>query len=247
MSDVRAGQPSVPDPEPEPAAIREPRPDRRSFLRQLSGDAVWTAGKVAGASMALRRSLVAAGEAAIGRLETAADAAPSPTEPGHASPPTPPTAPPTTTVVATTMPPAVALPDPAATLTPQQHAILMSGTRAALAVNDPLGHPLLAFSMFHWDGSVIRLPARDSTARTTNIDRDPRVSLLIDDPTSEGWVAVSGIASLLYGDRVDQEMALILAKYHDPNEVSRRWEELRSTGDQLVILVRPTRFVWRSA
>ncbi len=41
-------------------------------------------------------------------------------------------------------------------------------------------------------------------------------------------------------------MRLILAKYHDGDEVTRRWNEIRSAGDQVVIRIRPTRFVWRT-
>jgi hypothetical protein len=137
--------------------------------------------------------------------------------------------------------------DPVAALTVDQQTFLSGGRKAALAVNDPTGHPLLAFSDYHWDRSLFRLPARDFTARTIDIDRDPRVGLLIEDPASEAWVAISGLASLVYGDQVEPEFRLILSKYHDSEGVAQRWEELRSNGDQLVIRIKPTRFVWRSS
>lgn len=236
----------------EPAAAPAPQADRRSILRQLSGDAVWTAGRLAGASAALRRSLVAAGETAIGTLEAAAKPEITDTEPVETAPAPPPPAspdPPSPPVVAGTAPASepTSVPDPVGALTPTQHAFLAGGTTAALAVNDPGGPPLLASSMYHWDGAVVRVPARDFTARTIDIDRDPRVSLLIEDPTSDAWVAISGIASLVYGHQVEPEMRLILGKYHDQAEATIRWESMRSSGDQLVIVVRPTRFVWRPA
>lgn len=236
-----------PDRAADSAAPPEPGRDRRSFLRQLSGDAVTTAGKLAGASTVLRRSLVAAGEAAVGHLEQTADLNGRSVDREEGAPDLPPTgtSPAVEASVATQVVSSTVAPDPVAALTPEQHAFLTNGTRAALAANDPGGHPLVAFTTFHWDGSVIRLPARDSTARTIDIDRDPRVSLLIDDPGSDAWVAVAGVASLVYGDQVEPSVRLILAKYHDEADAALRWEDMRRTGDQIAIHVRPTRFIWR--
>jgi hypothetical protein len=231
------------DPSSELAAEPAPGSDRRSFLRHLSTDAVWTAGKLAGASAVVRRSLIAAGESAIGTLESATEPAVAhPEDADAASTDEAPVEP--AAAAALPVEPKPADPDPAAALTPDQHAFLARGPQAALAVNDPDGHPLLASSIYHWDGAVIRLPARDFTARTVNIARDPRVSLLIEDPGSATWVAIRGIAALVYGDQVEPGIRLILGKYHDREGATIRWEENRSTGDQLVIVVRPTRFVW---
>jgi len=140
---------------------------------------------------------------------------------------------------------ATRFPDPVVALTSEQHAFLRTCPNAVLAVNDPGGHPLVASMIFHWDGTCFRVPGRDSTARVANIDRDPRVSLLIDDPSAGTWVAVTGVASLVYGDQVEADIRLILAKYHDEAEAARRWDSMRSTGGQMAIWVRPTRFVWR--
>jgi hypothetical protein len=247
-TDPAADPPATPAADP-PAAPPTPGPgaDRRLFLRQLSADAVVTAGKLAGASAILRRSLVAAGEATVEHFETATGASrPSVDRIEVVDPPQPDANDVAATRTSTLAAPAnIAPPDPIASLTAEQHAFLTNGTRAALAVNDPAGHPLVAFTMFHWDGALIRLPGRDGTARTANVDRDPRVSVLVGDPASEAWVAIGGLATLVYGDQVEPDIRLVLAKYHDDAEATRRWGQMRSTGDQLVIHVRPTRFVWR--
>jgi hypothetical protein len=243
MSDQSGDPPPGPDQAREPAGDPPPQADRRSFLRQLSTDAVWTAGKVAGASAALRRSLVAVGETALGTFEVAEGPAMA-AEPSVAAP-VPEAASGSASAAPAVTPTPIPARDPVAALTPEQHGFLSNGRRAALAVNDPAGPPLLAFSTYHWDGSLLRLPARDFSARTIDIDLDQRVTLLVDDPASDAWVAINGIATLGYGDRVEPEMRLILAKYHDADQVTSRWDELRSTGDQVVIRIRPTRFVWR--
>jgi PPOX class probable F420-dependent enzyme len=250
-----------------PEPIPDSEPDRRAFLRQLSGDAVSTAGRLAGFSSIIRRSVFAAGEAATRGLgDLSDDRSPiSTTHDGASSGGTPVPHPPLadSAPLAGTAPlpdPAPLLepapfpasirpdlPDPVLALTPAQHDFLANATRAALAVNDPAGAPQMTSSMFHWDGTLVRLPGQMFTARVTNVDRDPRVSLLVDDPTTEAWVAITGVATMVYGEDAEGETRLILAKYFADHEAARRWEEMAASGDRIVIRVRPTRFVWRPA
>ena len=242
-----------PDPEPDtpsPAdrgvhaeALDAPpgaRPDRREFMRHLSRDAVWTAGRLARFSSIVRRSVMAAGEGATRDLESTHEALP----PGPAPAPAPAPAVP---LDADASPVTAWVRDPVLTLTPAQHEFLGNGSKATLAVNDPAGSPHQTASMYHWDGDAIRLPAGMFTARTMLVDRDPRVSLLVEDPASDAWLALTGVASLAYGPQVEVEMMTLLSKYLDAEAAARRWEEMRSSGDQAVILVRPTRIVWRPA
>jgi hypothetical protein len=208
----------------------------------MSGDAVRTAGRLAGLSSTIRRSVVAAGGAAIRDLEasTPAENGPRPTADVPAAAVDQPMP---------TLPPAAlpSLPDPVASLTPDQRDFLATGAQAILAVNDPAGAPLVTSSLYHWDGAIFRLPGRLSSARAITIDRDPRVSLLIQDRASEAWVAVTGIASLSSVETVEIEMMQILTGYVADDVASGRWAEMRESGEQIVFHVRPTRFVWRPA
>jgi hypothetical protein len=236
-----------PDPKPQsgsPAASERAEddvapstePDRRSFLRQLSGEAVWTVGRLSAASSILRRSLVAAGETVIRDLDGSPDARPPAVEAPDPRVPD---------VEIEARP--ITLPDPVSTLTPEQHAFIEGAATAALAVNDPSGAPLVTSTMYHWDGTTLRLPGQDFTARARLIDRDGRVALLIEDPATGASVAITGVATLMHGDGVEAETIRILAKYLAPDAATERWEASRASGDRIVIRVRPTRFVWRSA
>ena len=71
--------------EPVNAGGAAPGSDRRAFLRQLSGDAVTSAGRLAGLSSALRRSVFVAGQTAINGLE--ASAPPGSEPPATVAPP----------------------------------------------------------------------------------------------------------------------------------------------------------------
>lgn len=224
-------------------------------MTQMSRDAVMAAGRLAGLSTVVRRSVFAAGEAVTRDLEPAAkEGPPSDAQPVPNDPVTPvtPAAPATPAApvaqVASDAPPApTALPDPTLTMTPEQHDFLTTGVSATLAVNDPAGAPQLTSSMYHWDGTTLRLPGKMFTARATNIDRDPRVSLLIEDAASGAWLTVTGIASMVHGDEAVDELTLLLSKYLEPDAVADRLQEMLSSGDQMVIRVRPTRTLWRPA
>jgi hypothetical protein len=220
--------------------------DRRTFLRQLSGDAVWTAGRLAGASALIRRSIFAAGDTAIRRLEETAGPDPRPTEPAGPGSGARTEVGPTGPVVSAAeiaMPPVSR--SASVALTPAQHAFLEDGATATLAVNDPAGAPLMTTSRYLWDGETIRLPARDFTARVGLVDRDPRVSVLIVDPATDASVAMTGVASLVYGDQVQAMTLAILGKYLSSDAANEEWDTLRTAGDRIVIEVSPTRFVWR--
>ena len=227
-------------------------PDRRTFMRQMSRDAVLTAGRLAGLSTVVRRSVFAAGEAVTRDLgppaeeELPSDPRPGPDVPAaRAAPATEST--PAAQVGSDPPPTPTALPDPTLTMTSEQNDFLATGATATLGVNDPSGAPQLTSSMYHWDGSTLRLPGTMFTARATNIDRDPRVSLLIEGAASGAWLAVTGVASMVHGDEAVDELALLLSKYLEPDAAADRLQEIRSSGDHMVIRVRPTRLVWRPA
>ena len=247
-----------------------PDTDRRAFLNQISHDAVWTAGRVAGFSAMVRRSLFAAGEAAVNRVSgppgdgDGADGAPGagPTAaatgaqaaPGALSATAPQAATTSSSAdAASSSPPPSAAPDanvrrdPVAALSDRQLAFLAGMTKAVLAVNDPSGGPQVTMSRCHWDGTAFHLPAQQFTLRAANVERDPRVSLFVQDPGSGTAVAISGLATMIYGERVGELMRPILSAEVGAAHVERRWDELAASADRAIIEVIPNRFVWHAA
>lgn len=226
-------------PDPAPAPTDRPPADRRHFLRQLSGDAVVTAGRVAGFSTLLTRSISAAGASVARDLEGLAggddgDAQPAPTPPAPTTPaPMPATAAPAP-VAATTKGPAAA-PGSATTgspttdaagsdaverLTADQRAFLAATTAGVLAVNDRAGAPHVAMTDLAWDGAAFTIASQLFGARSGHIEADPRVTVLLEDRASGAWVTVRGLAAL---------------------------EDPRPADDEVTIRIRPTGFVWRPA
>jgi hypothetical protein len=234
----RTGSPPGPDADAaESSGEARPAVERRAFLRQLSGEAIVTTARLAGLSSVVRRTIYAAGESATRELLPPADGGSEPAV-EDAAVTTPPPAP-----AAAFEPPTDAA--PSVPLTPDQHDLLRQAATAILGVNDRSGAPHLTSSIFHWDGSVIRLPSELFAARVAHIDGDPRVSVLVQVAAADAWVAITGLAAVVSGEPVEAEMLTILGKYLDDEAADRRWAEMRASGERVVIRVRPTRFVWR--
>lgn len=210
-------------PEPTPPGVARPPAARRDFLRQLSGDAVVTAGKVAGLSALITRSVSAAGSSVARDLERlGGDHADGADEPelstSEVTPPTPTT--PTTPAPPAHAPAAYAAdPGRAAVdrLTEAQQTILSGIAAGTLALNDPGGPPYLATVPLAWDGASFAVPSHWSGARVGHVERDGRAALQLVDPATNAWITVTGVATL-----------------EDPDPA----------GDRGTIRIRPTRFVW---
>ena len=240
----------------EPDAAAAPLPDRRAFIRQLSGDAVVSAGRIAGLSSVFRRSVLAAGAAATRELQpplsnpvpdvdpaigtTAQATGPTPDLGGAEEAARPPMAPPPTVP-----PPMAATIDAVASLTPEQHAFLVRGTRAVFAVSDPAGAPHVSVSPCHWDGEILRLPSQMFAARAAHVDRDPRVTVLIEDHGSGAWVTVTGIATIVYGADAAADVTRVIDGVRTVVGAVEAWSAFEGRSDAAVIRVRPSRFLWR--
>jgi hypothetical protein len=244
---AESSEPPVPaEPDGTPPALA----DRRAFIRQLSGDAVASAGRIAGFSSVFRRTVLAAGVAATRELQPAPNDVAPEIDPSAGpvaadQPGTP------TTEGATPAPPSSAggttarpMVDVLAALTRDQHDLLARVTRAVFAVNDATGAPHLSASPCHWDGEILRLPSQMFAARAAHVDRDPRVTVYIEERSSGAWVTVTGTASLVYGEAATREIAGVIGD--DPGSAAATgWNSLLASADAVVIQVRPVRFLWR--
>jgi PPOX class probable F420-dependent enzyme len=69
---------------------------------------------------------------------------------------------------------------------------------------------------YRWDGECFWIATNRDRAKYRNIERDPRVSVLVDDPERETSVAASGRAEVAASDAAAYEGALaIVARYVD--------------------------------
>ena len=153
----------------------------------------------------MRRSVVAAGDAAVRELAPAAPVQMIPDPAQSASRPVP--APPPVTP----LPPSPRPPAPS--LTPAEAAFLRSARSGALAVNNPSGAPHVSLAALTWADDRLRIPTAMLSARANAVDQDARVSLLIHDPEPGGgrWVVIIGAAAI-EADPIDVDRAMIVIR-----------------------------------
>lgn len=210
---------------------REPPPpsDRRSFLRRLTGEAVQAAGTLAGASSVVMRSATAASEAAANELGLKEPAEVPAAEVEIA--------------VATPKPEPAPAPGPPAPLRPltARESELLTATTAIVAINTLDGTPQLTRAPFHWDGETARMLGRLFGARIANVQRDGRISVLVED--ARGWLTLIGDATVATGPAALGEAAGLLARDQPDQPAETAWATLNAAGDQAVIVLRPRRIV----
>jgi hypothetical protein len=221
--------------DPETAAVPAttddaPRTDRRAFLWRAAGEVAAGAGRLIELSRVAQRSATAAAAAA------AAAGSLRPIVEGTEAPALPATA---------TAPAGAPNPAPTPTLSAEQESFLAEARSAVIAVSDLSGSPQLTASWFHWDGVVFRLPTGLLSAKAANIGRDQRVSLLVGD-IGGGWVAIAGHAEMVSGPAAPVEARAILAKYRPDVDPETAWADLdQSAAGTVILVVSPSRFVWR--
>lgn len=118
-------------------------------------------------------------------------------------------------------------------MTPGQRDAFLRETRIAkLATLREDGSPTIVPVWFEWDGAEALVFTHDSSAKIRRIERDPRVSLGVEEPVGvpEAWVTIEGTATIERegGFALAQRLA---ARYYSPDraaEALAEWEKLAS-------------------
>jgi PPOX class probable F420-dependent enzyme len=131
-------------------------------------------------------------------------------------------------------------------MTPEaRRAFLTSGTRTAiLATTRADGRPHAVPVCFVLDGDDVLFLTNQATAKGRDLQRDPRVTLVVDDETPPfAFVMIEGEARLSWApDDIDRVAPGIAERYDGPDGVE---EFVRFAHEDLGMLVRvkPTRIV----
>jgi PPOX class probable F420-dependent enzyme len=122
-----------------------------------------------------------------------------------------------------------------AQLTDEQARLLLEPNFATVGTLDPDGSPQLTIVWIDWDGANVLFNTAAGRAKPRNLERDPRVSVLVTD-RADGyrWVAILGRAELTT-DGADEHIDKLARKY-----TGEGWEP--KAGEQrLLVRVRPER------
>lgn len=77
---------------------------------------------------------------------------------------------------------------------PEVAALLARPLHAVVGLNRPDRPPQLTVVWFEWDGTAFRFSTTTNRAKYAHLRRDPRLSLLVDDPVGNTYVVAYGRA-----------------------------------------------------
>jgi PPOX class probable F420-dependent enzyme len=118
-------------------------------------------------------------------------------------------------------------------LTEEQTRLLQEPNFATVGTVNPDGSPQLTIVWIDWDGECVLFNTAAGRAKPRNLERDPRVSVLVVDRTDGyRWLAVRGAAALST-DGADEHIDKLARKY-----TGEGWQP--KPGEQrLLVRVRP--------
>jgi PPOX class probable F420-dependent enzyme len=118
-------------------------------------------------------------------------------------------------------------------LTEEQARLFLEPNFATVGTLNPDGSAQLTIVWIHWDGQFVLFNTAAGRAKPRNLERDPRVSVLVlDREDGYRWVAVRGAAELTT-DAADEHIDMLARKY-----TGKGWKP--KPGEQrLVVRFRP--------
>jgi PPOX class probable F420-dependent enzyme len=103
------------------------------------------------------------------------------------------------------------------------------------------GSPQLNPMWFYWTGEVFYISTTRSRFKYNHLQRDPRVTLCIDDVTGFQTVIVEGRAQIVEDD-IWGPTRLIVEKYVDKDHVEARLARMQ-TEPRVILIIRPEKWI----
>jgi PPOX class probable F420-dependent enzyme len=128
----------------------------------------------------------------------------------------------------------------------ERRSFLMHGTRTAiLATRRPDGRPHAVPVGFVLDGDDVLFLTGESTVKASNLQNDPRVSLVVDDEKPPfAFVRIDGIAEVSQArDDVRRAAAIEIGRRYGGAESVDEFVHFADTALGLLVRVRPTHVV----
>jgi len=104
------------------------------------------------------------------------------------------------------------------------------------------GWPQVTTVWYRWDGDAFWISTNRDRAKYRNIERDPRVSVLVDAPPREMSVAGYGVAEVVARDSAayDGTLAIVSRYVEEP----LAYIDERRDDPRVLIRIKPRKLVW---
>ncbi len=121
-------------------------------------------------------------------------------------------------------------------------ALLSKTNNAIIGVNRTQGGPQLTPVWFAWDGTSFFFTTTKDRVKYINLQRDPSISLIVDDVETHKYVVAYGRAEIIEQD-VAELARPIIEKYTSPERAEQMVQMVRNDPKRVLVVLRPEKML----
>jgi len=121
-------------------------------------------------------------------------------------------------------------------------ALLSKTNNAIIGVNRTQGGPQLTPVWFAWDGTSFFFTTTKDRVKYINLQRDPSISLIVDDVETPKYVVAYGRAEIIEQD-VAELARPIIEKYTSPERAEQMVQMVRNDPKRVLVVLRPEKML----
>lgn len=126
--------------------------------------------------------------------------------------------------------------------TEEINTFLSQSNDAVVGVNRANGAPQLTVVWYAWDGTSFYFSTTKGRAKYLNIQRDPSISIIVDDFASHKYVAAYGQAEIVEQNQ-EELMRPILKKYVPAEQVEQSIKRILSDPSRIIVVLHPEKIL----
>ncbi len=126
--------------------------------------------------------------------------------------------------------------------TEEMHALLSKTNNAIIGVNRTHGGPQLTPVWFAWDGTSFFFTTTKDRVKYINLQRDPSISLIVDDVETHRYVVAYGRAEIIE-QNVGELARPIIEKYASPERAEQMVDMVRNDPKRVLVVLRPEKML----
>ena len=124
----------------------------------------------------------------------------------------------------------------------EMNSILSKPNNAIVGVNRAQGGPQLTTVWYAWDGTAFYFSTTKTRVKYINMQRNPSISLIVDDPETHKYVAAYGKAEIIE-ENIAELTRSIIKKYAPAEQVEQRVEGISKDQTRVIVVLRPDKIV----
>ena len=126
--------------------------------------------------------------------------------------------------------------------TEEINTFLSQANNAIVGVNRAKGAPQLTVVWYAWDGKNFYFSTTKGRAKYLNIQRDPSISIIVDDFASHKYIAAYGQAEIIEQNQ-EELFRSIVKKYLSAEQTEQFVKRILSDSSRIIVMLHPDKIL----